>query len=125
MSLTEQHRPAGDAERVRDLILSQLADDKARNVVTLDIGDRSAVADYMVIASGSSSRHVRSMADELGKRLKAAHMPPLGVEGERDGEWVLVDANYVIVHLMLPRLRDFYNLERLWEVPARRSASGT
>jgi len=122
--VTEQHRPASDAERVRDLILSQLADDKAGNVVTLAIGDHSSVADYMVIASGSSSRHVRSMADELGQRLKAVGMPPLGVEGERDGEWVLVDANYVIVHLMLPRLRDFYNLERLWEVPARRSASG-
>ena len=78
----------------------------------------------MIIASGSSNRHVRSMSDELGKSLKAAGMPPLGVEGQRDGEWVLVDANYVIVHLMLPRLRDFYNLERLWEVPNRRSVGG-
>jgi ribosome-associated protein len=78
------------------------------------------VADCMILASGNSDRHVRSIADRVVERAKAAGFRPMGIEGERDGEWVLVDLNDVIVHVMLPRVREFYGLEELWEaVPAR------
>jgi hypothetical protein len=72
----------------------------------------------MIIASGNSDRHVRSIADRVVERAKAAGFRPYGREGERDGEWVLVDLNDVIVHVMLPRVREFYGLEHLWEPPA-------
>jgi len=73
------------------------------------------IADTMVIASGNSDRHVRSIAERIVERAKAAGFRPLGTEGERDGEWVLVDLQDVLVHVMLPRVREFYGLERLWE----------
>ena len=77
---------------------------------------KSSVADYMVIASGTSTRHVKSSADEVVKFAKKLDVMPLGVEGEREAEWVLVDLGDVIVHVMLPRVREFYALERLWTV---------
>lgn len=106
-----------------ELILNQLADNKAENVQTIDIQGRSSLADYIVIASGNSGRHLKSMAEHLVIQLKQHDMPPLGVEGESEGEWVLVDAADVIVHLMLPRVREFYNLEKLWDVPRQRDGS--
>ncbi len=106
-----------------ELILNQLADNKAENVQTIDIQGRSSLADYIVIASGNSGRHLKSMAEHLVIQLKQHDMPPLGVEGESEGEWVLVDAADVIVHLMLPRVREFYNLEKLWDVPKQRDAT--
>ena len=98
------------------LLLDQLDEDQAAAVTTIDVRGRSSIADYIVIASGRSSRHLRSMADHVVMRLKAAAMPPLGVEGEREGEWVLIDTGDVILHLMLPKIRDFFNIESLWEV---------
>jgi ribosome silencing factor RsfS/YbeB/iojap len=75
------------------------------------------MSDCMVLASGTSDRHVRSIADRVVERARAGGFRPMGVEGERDGEWVLVDLNDVIVHVMLPRVREFYGLEELWEPP--------
>jgi len=89
---------------------------KAKDLVEIDVIGRSSVADYMVIASGTSSRHVKSIADEVVKFAKKLGVMPLGVEGEREAEWVLVDLGDVIVHVMLPRVREFYALERLWTV---------
>ena len=89
---------------------------KARDAVEIDVRDRSSVCDYMVVASGTSTRHVKSIADEVIKFAKKLDVQPLGVEGEREAEWVLVDLGDVIVHVMLPRVREFYALERLWTV---------
>ena len=89
---------------------------KAVDVVDIDVRGRSSVCDFMVVASGTSSRHVKSIADEVVKRAKQLDCQPLGVEGEREAEWVLVDLGDVVVHVMLPRVREFYALERLWTV---------
>lgn len=90
---------------------------KARDVVEIDVRGKSSVTDYMVIASGTSTRHVKSIADEVVKFAKQKlDVMPLGVEGEREAEWVLVDLGDVVVHVMLPRVREFYALERLWTV---------
>jgi len=89
---------------------------KARDTVEIDVRGKSSVCDYMVIASGTSTRHVKSIADEVVKFAKRLDVQPLGVEGEREAEWVLVDLGDVVVHVMLPRVREFYALERLWTV---------
>lgn len=89
---------------------------KARDTVEIDVRGKSSVCDYMVIASGTSTRHVKSIADEVVKFAKKLDVMPLGVEGEREAEWVLVDLGDVVVHVMLPRVREFYALERLWTV---------
>ena len=89
---------------------------KAVDVVDIDVRGRSSVCDFMVVASGTSSRHVKSIAEEVVKFAKRLDVMPLGVEGEREAEWVLVDLGDVIVHVMLPRVREFYALERLWTV---------
>ena len=93
-----------------------LAELKAKDIVEIDVRGKSSVADYMVIASGTSTRHVKSSADEVVRFAKKLGVMPLGVEGEREAEWVLVDLGDVIVHVMLPRVREFYALERLWTV---------
>jgi ribosome-associated protein len=93
---------------------------KAVNVKVLDVHKLTDIADTMIIASGNSDRHVRSIADRIIEHAKGAGFRPMGVEGERDGEWVLVDLQDVIVHIMLPRVREFYRLESLWDVSAAR-----
>ncbi len=93
-----------------------LAELKAKDVVEIDVRGKSSVADFMIIASGTSTRHVKSSANEVVKFAKKLDVMPLGVEGEREAEWVLVDLGDVIVHVMLPRVREFYALERLWTV---------
>ena len=89
---------------------------KAKDVVALDVRNKTSMTDLIVIASGTSSRHVKSLADEVVKAAKKIGQPPLGVEGSREAEWVLVDLGDAIVHVMLPRSREFYGLERLWTV---------
>ena len=89
---------------------------KAKDVVEIDVRGKTSVADHLVIVSGTSTRHVKSIADEVIKFAKKLGAMPLGVEGEREAEWVLVDLGDVIVHVMLPRVREFYALERLWTV---------
>lgn len=93
-----------------------LDDLKAKDVSSIDVRGKTGVTDFMVVASGTSSRHVKSIADEVIKQAKLIGQAPLGVEGEREGEWVLVDLGDVVVHIMLPRVREFYGLERLWTV---------
>jgi ribosome-associated protein len=99
-------------------VLAALEDMKAVNVRVLDVRGLTDIADTMIIASGTSDRHVRAIADHVVQQAKAAGQRPYGVEGMRDGEWVLVDLQDVLVHVMLPRVREFYALEQLWEVPA-------
>ena len=93
---------------------------KAKDVVEIDVRGKTSVADHLVIVSGTSTRHVKSIADEVIKFAKMLGAMPLGVEGEREAEWVLVDLGDVIVHVMLPRVREFYALERLWTVGDQR-----
>ena len=97
-----------------------LAELKGKDVVEIDVRGKSSVADYMVVVSGTSTRHVKSIADEVVKFAKRLDLMPLGVEGEREAEWILVDLGDVIVHVMLPRVREFYALERLWTVGDQR-----
>ncbi|MGN0858921.1 MAG: ribosome silencing factor [Stenotrophomonas sp.] len=89
---------------------------KAKEVVQIDVRGKSSVADFMLIASGTSTRHVKSIAEEVVRFAKNLGVMPLGMEGERESEWVLVDLGDVIVHVMLPRVRELYALERLWSV---------
>ncbi len=89
---------------------------KAKDTVVIDVRGKSSVTDHLVITSGTSTRHVKSIADEVVKMVKRLQVMPLGVEGEREAEWVLVDLGDVVVHVMLPRVREFYALERLWTV---------
>ena len=114
-------------EQLRDLVISSLEDFKAIDIHQVDVSGQSPLAETFVIASGSSNRHIKSMAENLILKAKAAGCPPLGVEGQRDADWVLVDLNDVIVHLMLPQARAFYNLEKLWAASdsQRKGASST
>lgn len=107
-----------------DLVTTALEDLKAVNPVTLDVRELSNVMDYLVVASGTSNRHVKSLADAVSQAAKAAGQMPLGVEGETAGEWVLVDLGDVVVHVMQPAARDFYDLERLWVSTAPLGAGG-
>ena len=111
--------------QLQELVVTALEDFKAVDIRIIDVSDRNPLTELFVIASGTSSRHVKSMADNLIMQAKAAGCQPLGVEGHRHGEWVLVDLNDVIVHLMLPQTRAFYNLEKLWQTSSdwRSSAS--
>jgi len=108
--------PTDIVERLRLEVRRALEELKAKDVVELDVRGKTSIADYIVVAGGTSSRHVKSVADEVIKYAKKAGMQPLGVEGQREGEWVLVDLGDIIVHVMLPRVREFYGLERLWSV---------
>lgn len=103
-------------EALVQLAVAALEDLKAQDIVTIDVRGKTSVTDYMVIASGTSSRHVKSIADEVVRFAKLCGVMPLGVEGEREAEWVLVDLGDVLCHVMLPRVRDVYALERLWTV---------
>ena len=89
---------------------------KAKDAVEIDVRGKTSIADFLVVASGTSTRHVKSIADEVVKYAKNLDVMPLGVEGEREAEWVLVDLGDVVLHVMLPRVREFYALERLWTV---------
>jgi len=111
--------------QLRDLVISALEDLKAIDIQQIDVSGQNPLTDLFVIASGNSSRHVKSMAEKLVMKAKLAGCPPLGVEGERQAEWVLVDLNDVIVHLMVPQTRAFYNLEKLWEASSQQRSSAS
>ena len=111
-------RAAPRPPRLSELVTAALDDLKAQNVTVLDVRDLTGMTDTIVIASGTSDRHVKSLAFRVLERARAAGYRSLGVEGEREGEWVLVDLQDVVVHVMLPRVREFYGLEKLWDTRA-------
>ncbi len=105
-----------DTQALRHLVVSSLEDMKAVDLRVIDVREVTTVTDLMVVASGNSNRHVRSLADHLVKSVKQAGAAPLGVEGADQAEWVLVDLADVVVHIMRPQVREFYNLEKLWSL---------
>jgi ribosome-associated protein len=116
MTTRKRLRPPEErASPLQAAVTSALEDMKAVNVRVLDVRGLTDIADTMIIACGNSDRHVRSIAERVAQKAKSAGYRALGTEGERDGEWVLVDLQDILVHVMLPRVREFYGLERLWE----------
>jgi ribosome-associated protein len=103
-----------NAKETLRIILASLSDMKAEDSVTIDLTDKTSIGDYMVVTTGRSNVHVASIADSLVKALKAAAVTGIHVEGLRQGDWVLIDAGNVIVHVFRPEVRDFYNLEKMW-----------
>ncbi len=101
-------------EAIKKLALQALDALKAENVIIIDVSNHANFTDFMIFASGRSTRHVKSIANEVIGIAKSGNLPPLGVEGEDVGEWILVDLGDVIVHVMLPDTRQFYELEKLW-----------
>jgi ribosome-associated protein len=108
---------------LKSIVLAALDDMKALEVKVLDVRGLTDIADYMVIASGTSDRHVRSVAQRVVERTKEAGFRPHGVEGQQDGDWVLIDLHDMIVHVMLPRVREFYGLEKLWDMTVAKRAA--
>ena len=115
-------KPGAAKSSLKALILGALDDMKALEIKVLDVRGLTDIADYMVIASGTSDRHVRSVAQRVVEKTKEAGFRPHGLEGLKDGDWVLIDLNEMIVHVMLPRVREFYGLEKLWDLTAKRTA---
>ncbi len=109
-------KSAATNEHLRQRVVAALEDLKAKDVREIDVRGKTSIADILFIASGTSARHVKSIADEVIKFAKEAGVMPLGVEGQTEAEWVLVDLGDIIVHVMMPRIREFYGLERLWTV---------
>jgi len=117
--------PPCSAPILLQAIISALDDMKAVNTKVLDVRGLTDIADTLIVASGTSDRHVRSIAEHVIEQARAGGFRPLGTEGEREGEWVLVDLQDIVVHVMLPRVREFYGLERLWDAgsPAHGTAA--
>jgi ribosome-associated protein len=121
---TGTRKAATAAKRsLKSVILDTLADMKALEVKVLDVRGLTDIADFMVIASGTSDRHVRSVAQRVVEKTKEAGFRPHGVEGQQDSDWVLIDLHEMIVHVMLPRVREFYGLEKLWDMTATKRAA--
>lgn len=107
------------------LVLEQLDDDQAQEIVTIPLAGKSSIADYMVIASGRSTRQVAAMAQKLAEKVKQAGFGPVKLEGLPAADWVLLDAGDVVVHLFRPEVRSFYNLERMWAFGDAPPVAGT
>ena len=105
-----------NSEQLSELAVDALESVKGQDIVKLDVRKLTTVTDYMVVASGTSNRHVKALADAVAERAREAGHRPSGVEGEDGGEWVLLDLGDTLVHVMLPRVREFYNLEKLWSL---------
>jgi len=109
-------KPSLTPKQLQELAVTALEDLKGQDIVALDVADRTTVTDCMIVVTGTSARHVKSLANELIEKSKEAGNRPLGIEGETEGNWVLVDLGDVIAHIMTKDSREFYALEKLWGV---------
>lgn len=114
-----------NSDELVDLIVDALEDIKALDIVKLDVSKMTPVTDWMVVASGTSNRHVKALVDNVAAKAKQAGHRPIGIEGEDGGEWVLLDLQDALVHVMLPKVREFYNLEKLWSIKPKSDASAS
>jgi ribosome-associated protein len=114
-----------NSEELADLIIEALDDVKAKDIVKLDVRSMTTVTDFMVVASGTSNRHVKALVDNVAEKAKDAGCRPVGIEGEDGGEWVLLDLQDALVHVMLPKVREFYKLEKLWSIVPTGDATAT
>ena len=105
-----------EPEELKQIVLNTLEEMKAQDIKSLDVRGKTSITDIMIFASGTSDRHVKSIAESVAFQAKQSGQAPLGTEGTLEGEWALVDLNGVVVHIMQPKVRDFYQLERLWSV---------
>ena len=103
------------AEQLVQVVIAALEELKGQDIVTIDVREKTSITDFMVIATGSSSRHVKSLADTVLEKTKEQGVRPIGSEGLESGEWGLIDLGNVVVHVMQPATRQFYDLERLWQ----------
>ena len=101
-------------EQIVKVVMDAIEDVKGRDIRTIDVTGKSSISDTLIIASGNTARQVKAIADNIVEKVKHAGVQPLGVEGEQHAEWVLVDLGDIVVHVMQPSIRDFYNLEKLW-----------
>lgn len=109
-------------QQLKQLVLKELHDHKAIDITTIDVSKITSVTDYMIICSASSNRHAKTLADYVVSAAKDKGIQPLGVEGDLEGEWILVDLVDIVIHIMLPQVRAFYNLEKLWSIGRVESA---
>ena len=114
-----------NSEQLSDLVIEALEDGKGTDIVRLNVRKMTTVTDYMVVASGTSNRHVKALAEAVAVKSKAAGHRPSGIEGESGSEWVLLDLGDTLVHVMLPRVREFYNLEKLWSLSPIKDRAAT
>ena len=114
-----------NSEDLSDLVVDALEEIKGLEIIKLDVSDMTTVTDWMIVASGTSSRHVQALVDNVAEKAKAAGHRPIGIEGESGGEWVLLDLQDALVHVMLPKVREFYNLEKLWSIAPCGDAAAT
>lgn len=125
MTFDDLREPRMKSEALTDLVVDALDDVKAKDIVRLDVRDMTTVTDYMVVASGTSNRHVKALVEHVAEKAKEAGHRPVGIEGEEAGEWVLLDLRDTLVHVMLPKVREFYNLEKLWSISPAGDAAAT
>lgn len=107
---------------LKKIVIKSLEDLKARDILVLEVAELTSIADAIVICSGTSNRHVKSIVDNVVENAKKHQVMVIGVEGEQQGEWALVDLGDIVVHVMLPKSREFYNLEKLWDIKLPKSA---
>ena len=114
-----------NSEQLSELVVEALEEVKGKDIVRLDVRDLTTVTDYMVVASGTSTRHIKAIADNVALEAKKHGVTALGVEGDKGSEWILVDLADVVVHVMMPKIREFYALEKLWSVGSRQTPRDT